>query len=184
MLCSQLRHLTYRNCSWVKDPLLRFRLRRCYEFRTIPDHAEDVFFRGLYAHRTNVDEAPEENAGISLRSYGQDSHLRIPPQQKSAQAGPNLRILQGNDENVRTRAFYEFGQVRFVGGFAHDVDVGLVGDRGQHQFSHQTWSICDQHLGLLHWLLPASSICKSEKKKRFNDELSGHAPERIRFDSL
>ncbi len=92
-------------------------------------------------------------------------------------AGTTTRQVHGDDQNVRLHLFNDIRQVRFVLHLAHDLDIGLVGDRSQHQFPHQPRMICYQYTNSFHGTTPAPSIgraaCKHKVQKRSTEESLG-----------
>jgi hypothetical protein len=80
-------------------------------------------------HGTDIDKSPIIDAAIALCGQCQDLHFRIAAQQKPAKARPDFRILQGQNQIIRTCALNQFCDFRFVLGFADDFDIGLIPDR-------------------------------------------------------
>src|SRR5271156_132278 len=85
--------------------------------------------------------------------------------------------VEGDDQNIGLHLLYDIGQLRLVLHLAHNLNVGLVGNRRHHQFPHQARMICHQYADSFHGATPAQSIggvpCEYKVQKRSMQNSSG-----------
>src|SRR5260370_5889739 len=85
----------------------------------------------------NIEGSPVVNDVVVLRCYRDDAHLRMLTQQLVRDAGSYARLVERDDHEIWQGALHALGNLRLLGNFPDNFDVGLIRERCKYDFPHE-----------------------------------------------
>src|SRR6266702_3069480 len=116
----------------------------------------------------NVERSPVVNDVVVLRRDRDDAHLRMLTQQIVTDAGSYARLVERDDHEIWQGSFHALGNLRLLGDFPDNFDVGLIRECCKYDFPHEPRAIrYEDPDSLFHCVYPTLRVpftkCQSTK---------------------
>src|SRR5258708_312179 len=92
----------------------------------------------------NLERSPVVNDGVLLRRDCDDAHLRVLAEQLVTNAWPSAGLVERDDHEIGQGSLYALEDLRLLGDFPDNFNVGLIRECREDEFAHQPRTICDE----------------------------------------
>src|SRR5258708_15858237 len=92
----------------------------------------------------NIERGPVVNDCVLLRRDCDDAHLRMLAEQLVTNAWPFAGLVERDDHEIGQGFLYALEDLRFLGDFPDNFNVGLIRKCREDEFAHQPRTICDE----------------------------------------